>query len=210
VADNGLDTWVATNVPVTKFRGNAGLLFYIPTDKRLQWYVGPGLQSYGMFRINLSHGNSAVGFDLSNNVGFRNRLEYPIPFKVSSDRSWWIFKFRKTEYRNLRLGLEVDLPIFGFQSRPAYTGVFDAVGNDPAVELVEELVNHTRFKTLGQFFYLQSRAYFQYPLRNGNRLQMSYLWHGYGNTYLDMPVRTASGALMFSFMFRLDSKPDVR
>lgn len=179
-------------------------------EDRWQWYVGPGVQNYFGLRINTGHGNNAVAYDLGLNVGGKSRLEYSIPMRTKQEYKWWIFKLKKFETRKLRIGWDIDVSALGWQFRPPYNGILGGIGNDPIVAGVEDVLNNSRISVLGGFLYLNSTAYVRYPLRNGNRLQLSYNWFGYSYNYLDQPVRQASGILMGSWMFRLDAKEEVR
>lgn len=208
---DGSPEWGQNSAVAFGFRNTAAWLFPIPfqTD-RWHLYAGPALQSYAMFRVNNAFGNSAVQYDVSNNIGLRTRFEYGIPFRTDTEFSWWIFRVRKAEERKLRLGAEFDVALAGLQSRPPFAGVLDGTGNAPVVDVVDDFFNNTRGAVLGQFIYVTSRFYAQYPLRNGNRLQFSYHLHGFGYDYNDQMVRTASSSVLFSYMFRFDKNKDIR
>lgn len=192
-------------------RSNFAWLFNIPiASKSWHLYAGPALQSYSMFRVNSAFGNSALQYDVSNNLGVRSRLEYGVPFRTKNTYSWWVFRIKKAEERRLRLGVEVDLPLVGLQSRPPFAGVLDGTGNVPAFDVISDFINNTQGAFIGRYFYLNTRLYAQYPLRNGNRLQFAYHWHGYQYNYQDQPVRTAGSSMIFSYMFRFDKNNDIR
>ncbi len=208
---DGSPEWGQNSAVAFGFRSTAAWLFHLPfqTDS-WHWYVGPALQSYSMFRVNNAFGNSAVQYDVSNNIGLRTRFEYGIPFRTDTEFSWWIFRVRKAEQRKLRLGAEFDVALAGLQSRPPFAGVLDGTGNAPVVAVVGDFFDNTRGAIFGQYIYVTSRFYAQYPLRNGNRLQFSYHLHGFGYDYNDQPVRTASSSVLFSYMFRFDKNKDIR
>lgn len=203
--------WGGSTAATILINNTAAFLFHVPFEKsRFNWHVGPAAQFYGMFRPNTSFGNGALGYDVLTGLGVRSRLELPVTLRTKSEQKWWIFKIRKIQERTLRFGWELDLPLLAFNSRPPFVGVLDGVGNDPATTGVVDFLENTKFRLLGGYFYMNSRLYAQYPFKNGNRLQMSYHWQGYQYNYQDQPVRTAAGALMFSYMFRLDANKDLR
>lgn len=203
--------WGGSSSSSILINNTAAFMFHVPrANRRLNWHVGPAAQFYSMIRPNLSFGNGAVGYDVLSGLGVRSRLELPVTLRTQSEEKWWIFKFRKTRERTLRFGWELDVPLLAFNSRPPFVGVLDGVGNDPIGEGVIDFLANTRLRTLGGFFYMNSRLYAQYPFKNGNRLQLSYHWQGYQYNYQDQPVRTAAGALMFSYMFRIDANKDLR
>jgi hypothetical protein len=203
--------WGGSTAATILINHTAAFLFHVPFEKsRLNWHFGPAAQFYGMFRPNTSFGNGALGYDVLSGLGVRSRLELPVTLRTKSEQKWWIFKIRKIQERTLRFGWEIDLPLMALNSRPPFVGVLDGVGNDPISTGVIDFMENTQFGIVGRYFYMNSRLYAQYPLRNGNRLQMSYHWQGYQYNYQDQPVRTAAGALMFSYMFRLDANKDLR
>lgn len=203
--------WNGTSSTAITLNNNLAYLFYLPFEKsRLQWQVGPAAIMYGQIRINPDFGNATVGYDVMGALGARSRLELPFMVKSTQARQWWIFKWKETKSRPMRLGWEVDLPLLGFNARPPFVGVLDGVGNDPIATGFADFLNNTRGGVLGSFFYLNSRLYLQYPLRNGNRLQASYHWLGHSSTHLEQAVRSANSAMMFSYVFRFDANPDLR
>lgn len=209
--DDGSPSWGQNSANTITFRWNMAWMWALrDADKALQWYAGPALIQYAAIRINPGHGNAAVGYEQSYNLGGRSRLEYRLPLQTRRDYQWWIFKVRKVESRMLRLGWELDLPLFGWQFRPPYNGILEGVGNDPIGVGAQDILNNSRMEFLGSYFHLNSHFYVRYPLRNGNRLQLGYNWMGYSRNYNDMPVRQASGAFTASIMFRLDSREDIR
>lgn len=211
IADDATPSWGQNIANAVVFRWNMAWMWSLrDADKALQWYAGPALIQYAAIRINQGHGNAAVGYEQSYNLGGRSRLEYRLPLQTRRDYQWWIFKVRKVESRMLRLGWELDLPLFGWQFRPPYNGILEGVGNDPIGVGAQDILNNSRMEFLGSFFHLNSHFYVRYPLRNGNRLQLGYNWMGYSRNYNDMPVRQASGAFTASIMFRLDSREDIR
>lgn len=211
LASDNASNWSPNQAQALVFRWNLAWMWATrEADKALQWYVGPVLLQYGAVRINTAHGNGAVAYEQSYNVGGRSRLEYRLPLQTRRDYQWWIFKVRKVETRAVRLGWELDLPVFGWQFRPPYNGILDGVGNDPIGAGARDMLNNSRLEVAGQYFYLNNHFYLRYPLRNGNRLQLSYNWQAYSRTYLDMPVRQASGVVMASMLFRLDNREDIR
>lgn len=203
--------WGGSSGASFTINNTAAYLFHVPFESsRLNWHVGPATQFYSMFRPNTSFGNGALGYDVLFGAGVRSRLEFPVTLRTKNERKWWIFKFRKTYERTLRFGWEVDVPLVAFNARPPFVGVLDGVGNDPISTGVADFLANTKLRMLGGYFYMNSRLYAQYPFKNGNRLQMSYHWQGYQYNYQDQPVRTAAGALMFSYMFRIDANKDLR
>lgn len=208
---DGSPEWGQNSASAFGFRNTAAWLFHLPFQSdRWHWYAGPALQTYAMFRVNTAFGNSAVQYDVSNNIGLRTRFEFGIPFSTGTEYSWWIFRVRKAEERKLRLGAEFDIALAGLQSRPPFAGVLDGTGNAPVADVVGDFFDNTRGAVLGQFLYVNSRLYAQYPLRNGNRLQISYHLHGFGYDYNDQSVRTASSTAVFTYMFRFDKNKDIR
>jgi hypothetical protein len=208
---DGAPSWQENSASALAFRWHMGWLWALrPADKALQWYAGPALLQYVAVRINTGHGNGAVGYEQSYNLGGRSRLEYRLPLSTNRDYAWWIFNLRKIEKRILRVGWELDLPLAGWQFRPPYNGLLEGVGNDAIAVGARDMLNNSRLAFLGNFFYLNSQVYVRYPLRNGNRLQLAYQWMGYSRSYLDMPVRQASGVLVGSLVFRLDQQEDIR
>ncbi|MFN3529324.1 MAG: hypothetical protein ACK417_05325 [Bacteroidia bacterium] len=207
---NGLEGWNQTFSTAFNFRTNFAWMYYLPLSSKLNYYFGPAIQHYSMYRLNPSHGNAALAYDVSTNLGVRGRIECPIPIKTKKTYDFWIFSVKKMETRKLRMGMEVDLPMFGFQSRPPYTGAFDVVGNDPAAELLENFFANTKLATINRFFFLNTQTYLRFPLANGNALQLSYFWQAYRYNYQGQQVRTAAGATMFSFIFRFDANKDIR
>lgn len=179
-------------------------------EDRWQWFIGPGVQNYMGFRVNTAHGNNAFTYDASFNVGGKSRLEYSIPLRTKQEYKWWIFRLKKFETRKLRIGWDLDVSALGWQFRPPYNGILAGVGNDPLTAGIEDVFNNSRVAVLGGFVYVNSAAYLRYPLRNGNRFQLSYNWFGFSYNYQNQPVRQASGILMGSLMFRLDAKEEVR
>lgn len=211
IADDATPSWGQNIANVIAFRWNMAWMWSLrDADKALQWYAGPALLQYAAIRINPGHGNAAVGYEQSYNLGGRSRLEYRLPLQTRRDYQWWIFKVRKVESRMLRLGWELDLPLFGWQFRPPYNGLLEGVGNDAIAVGAQDIINNSRMELLGSYFHLNSHFYLRYPLRNGNRLQLGYNWMGYSRNYNDMPVRQASGAFTASLMFRLDKQEDIR
>lgn len=209
--DDGSPSWGQNIAEAVAFRWNMAWMWSLrDADKALQWYAGPALITYAAVRINQGHGNAAVGYEQSYNAGGRSRLEYRLPLQTRRDYQWWIFKMRKVEKRMLRLGWDVDLPLFGLQFRPPYNGLLEGIGNDAIAVGTQDMINNSRMELLGNYFHLNSHFYLRYPLRNGNRLQLGYNWMGYSRTYKDMPVRQASGAFTASLMFRLDKQEDIR
>lgn len=209
--DDESPDWGQNSAQSVVMRNHHALLLPLrAADDRWQWYIGPGVQSYLGFRINTAHGNNAVTYDAGLNVGGKSRLEYNIPLRTKQEYKLWIFRLKKFETRKLRIGWDVDVSALGWQFRPPYNGILAGVGNDPIEAGAEDVLNNSRIAVLGGFFYLNSTTYVRYPLRNGNRLQLSYNWFGYSYNYLDQPVRQSSGVLMGSLMFRIDSKEEVR
>lgn len=209
--DDGSPDWGQNAAQALVFRNHQALLLPLrAADERWQLFVGPAFQGYSTFRINTSHGNNAVAYDVGLNVGGKTRVEYAIPLRTKQEYKLWIFRIKKFETRKLRLGWDLDVSALGWQFRPPYNGILAGVGNDPIVAGAEDVLNNSRIAPAGEFIYLNSTAYMRYPLRNGNRIQLSYNWFGYSYNYLDQPVRQASGLFVASLMFRLDSKEDVR
>ncbi len=209
--NDGSPSWGQNSAQAISIRWNMAWMRSLrDADKALQWYAGPALIQYGAVRINQGHGNAGVGYEQSYNAGGRSRLEYRLPLQTRRDYQWWIFKVRKVESRMLRLGWDVDLPLFGWQFRPPYNGILEGVGNDPVGVGARDMLNNSRVELLGSYFHLNSHLYLRYPLRNGNRLQVGYNWMGYSRNYNEIPVRQASGAFTASLMFRLDKQEDIR
>lgn len=203
--------WAENNAQSIVLRQHHALMLPLRApDDRWQVYLGPAMQTYGSFRINSAHGNNAVMYDVGLNVGGKTRLEYAIPLRTKQEYKLWIFRLKKFETRKLRLGWDMDLSVLGWQFRPPYNGILGGVGNDPILAGITDVFDNSRISAIGGFLYLNSTAYVRYPLRNGNRLQLSYNWFGYSYNYLNQPVRQASGLLMGSLMFRIDSKEEVR
>ncbi|MBA4304131.1 MAG: hypothetical protein C0424_07885 [Sphingobacteriaceae bacterium] len=203
--------WAENNAQSIVMRSHHAIMLPLrAADDRWQLYLGPAMQTYSSFRINTGHGNNAVMYDAGWNVGGKTRLEYSIPLRTKQEYKLWIFRLKKFETRKLRIGWDVDLSALGWQFRPPYNGILAGVGNDPIGAGVEDVLNNSRISVIGGFLYVNSTAYVRYPLRNGNRFQLSYNWFGYSYNYLDQPVRQASGLLMGSFVFRLDAKEEVR
>jgi hypothetical protein len=211
--DNGLNSqWGAAQADMLGFQfvHSEQWRIYKAKSTNLSWWMGPAAQFYNRISTLPALGNNAMGYDLYGGLGLGNRFEYAFKLPSTKTYSWWIFSWKRSQYRPMRLGWETTLPLFAWVLRPTYTGIGNSI-HLPATELTRDFLQQLRFSWPGQAGALRSHLYLVYGLHNGNSLQLSWQWNGfyYGDNGDFSAARSANSFFQLGLHIKLDNNKSL-
>ena len=132
----------------------AGMWNVLSENHPYRIYVGYSIRGMAYFRTHNNYTNSAFSYDFYGNMGVIGRYERDIKL-LGKD---WILSY------------DLEIPIFGYASRPQFSTISNFIGQDLFEEDRFEWVFFTSFSVI------YSVLGIQYKLKNNNRIGLQYVW----------------------------------
>lgn len=149
-------------------------LYALPkySGEHLNVKIGGLVNATGIFRINESLQNNAVGYELFPTLLGSIQITKDVSRRKSKERSFlFIKKVLAPRTRDLAFRLNVGIVNSSLRNGYAYSGQASVVNNSPAFD--------DYHYQLFSGFRMSSALNYTIALRNKNRLRMSYLWDAY-------------------------------
>ncbi|MFO7841226.1 MAG: hypothetical protein R6V48_03580 [Fidelibacterota bacterium] len=179
-----------------KMRFDTYYLKQIPQISGSTWQVqaGGSWLSNMAFTYNDAYLNASVNADFFSGPHVRGRFTYTFK-RPEYERKIAFIRFRRPE-RRYRLIYELDLPLIIFNRRPPFSFVLNGSRTD--LDIFD-----SHFFVGGS--HLRSKLGLARYLKNGNALQLAYIWDVYTSGKRDIyRFETASHLLQCAFYFKLN------